>query len=74
MIKSVLKGVFFKYKYFLKDIYCELKVLQDETIYKTDVLKGTNVGDFKFTKQFTFLMTQQVNKLFLKNVITPENM
>ena len=37
-------------------------MLNDPTVYKTEVLKGTNTGDFKFTRQFTYFVTPQVNK------------
>jgi hypothetical protein len=42
-----------------EDIFCEFKLFNDATTYKTEVLKGKNT-DFKFSKQFTFVATAQV--------------
>ena len=35
-------------------------MFDDPAVYKTEVIKGTNTGDFKFTRQFTYLVTPKV--------------
>jgi hypothetical protein len=34
--------------------------MSDATLYKTDVIKGTNAPNFKHQKQFTFQLTPEL--------------
>lgn len=40
-----------------EDIYAQFQVFSDPTIYKTEVIRGTNNPQFKYKKQFTFQCT-----------------
>jgi hypothetical protein len=40
-----------------EDIFCQYTIMNDPTVYKTEVVKGTNAPVFKHQKQFTFQMT-----------------
>ena len=43
---------FFYYYDFLKDIFCQYTLYQDPNLVKTELIKGTNNPDFKFTKAY----------------------
>lgn len=43
-----------------KDVYCQFKIFNDPTTYKTSTVKGDKGFNFKFVKQFNFVATEQV--------------
>ena len=45
-----------------EDIYCQFSIFDDPTIHKTEVIKGTNNPEFKFSKQLTYKATAQVKQ------------
>jgi hypothetical protein len=52
-----------------EDIFCQFQMLTDRTIYKTEVIRGTNNPDFRFSKQFTFTVNQQLLEMILNKPI-----
>jgi len=52
-----------------EDIFCQFQMLTDRTIYKTEVIRSTNNPDFRFTKQFTFTVNQQLLEMILNKPI-----
>ncbi|CAF0775063.1 unnamed protein product [Brachionus calyciflorus] len=43
-----------------EDIYCQFQLFGDKTLYKTNVIKGGKDNSFKYSKQFTFIATEQL--------------
>lgn len=62
--KLCLFLVYFADLNFFKDIYCQFKIFNDPTVYKTETLKGDKGFNFNFSKQFTYNATKDVNMLF----------
>lgn len=50
-----------------EDIYCQFQIYKDPVMNKTDVIRGTNNPNFKYSKQFTFQATPEVK--FTKSIV-----
>ena len=52
-----------------EDIYCQFQMIHDPTIYKTETVRGTNLPNFKFQKQFTFMVTAELINFILEKCL-----
>ncbi|CAF0775133.1 unnamed protein product [Brachionus calyciflorus] len=52
-----------------EDIYCVFQMYKDNIIHKTDTIKGTSTPDFKFSKNFTFEVTQEMLDFLLNQCL-----
>ena len=53
---------------FLKNIYCQFGLFNDENIIKTKVVKKSDNIDFKFSQQFDTIVTREVYLLEYQNI------
>ena len=56
-------------KIFLKDTFCQYTLFDDPNVLKTDAIKATNQPDYKYSKQFQYLVNQKVIFNFISTKI-----
>jgi hypothetical protein len=70
---SLIYGNYWAVLNVFKDIYCQFKIFNDPTVYKTEKLKGDKGFNFNFSKQFTYNATKDVN-IWLNNFTVMERL